>query len=196
MSRKPGLGNLAFVSIIAVVAVALIVILAVFAKKSPPKPTETTENLKIGDQAPAFELPSVNAGKISLAKYDGSPVILYFNEGVGCQPCWQQITDWEKDQKFTDLNIPMVAIAPNKASDWEPVTDSYPMKTPILTDTSNDVSRAYGMLTMKSSMHKGVNPGHTFLVLDKDHKLVWIGDYPRMNMTVDEIVSVIKEKIK
>ncbi|QQG50269.1 MAG: redoxin domain-containing protein [Candidatus Berkelbacteria bacterium] len=180
-----------------IVAVGIVLTgIVIFSNGRPSTPLAKTGSLKIGDSAPSFELASATGGKVTLNQYDGKPVLLYFNEGVGCQPCWKQIIDLENNESFSSLKIPMVAIAPNDPSDWSPVVSNNPMQTPILADIENAVSKSYGMLTMKSSMHKGVNPGHTFILLDAEHKVTWIGDYPGMNMTASEIVTVIKDKIR
>ena len=183
-----------FIWAVAIVAIAVLTVIAVFSKGQTPEPITDTGSLKIGDSAPSFSLPSATGSKVALDQYDGKPVLLYFNEGVGCQPCWKQIIDLEKNAGFTFYKIPIVAIAPNNTSDWQPIINSNPMETPILADTDNSVSKSYGALEMKSSMHGGMSPGHTFILLDKNHKVSWIGDYPGMNMLASEIISVIKEK--
>ena len=185
--------------IIIVIAVIVLVAVTVLVLVSGNKPSlsslQTTGSLNIGDSALSFSLLASNGSEISLAQYQGKPIILYFNEGVGCQPCWQQIINLEKDVSFTTFNVPLVTITPNALSLWESILNNNPIKSPILADTNNTVSRSYGMLSMKSSMHNGTSPGHTFMLLDKDHKIVWIGDYPQMNMPVSEIISVIKNKL-
>jgi len=152
--------------------------------------------LAIGTNAPLFSLDSNQNKKITLDDYKDKPLLLYFNEGVGCQPCWQQIISLEQDPRFTNLALTLVTITPDQLSSWKPILDNNQIKSPILSDTDNAVSRSYGMLTMKSSMHGGVKPGHTFVLLDQDHTVQWIGDYPTMNASVDEIVQVVQEKLK
>lgn len=40
-----------------------------------------------GNQAPAFTLTSGDGTPVSLADYRGRTVLLYFQEGLSCQPC-------------------------------------------------------------------------------------------------------------
>jgi peroxiredoxin Q/BCP len=49
-----------------------------------------------GHKAPGFTLTSSTGDTVSLADYRGKTVLLYLPEGVGCQPCFDQITDLEK----------------------------------------------------------------------------------------------------
>ena len=45
---------------------------------------DTVSGLAVGDMAPAFSLPSVDGGEVSLADYVGQqPVLLYFHMAVG-----------------------------------------------------------------------------------------------------------------
>lgn len=39
--------------------------------------------LSVGDAAPAFELPAVDAGRVALSDYAGRPVLLFFHMAVG-----------------------------------------------------------------------------------------------------------------
>jgi cytochrome oxidase Cu insertion factor (SCO1/SenC/PrrC family) len=39
--------------------------------------------IPIGDPAPAFSLPSVSGGEVSLSDYQGRPVLLFFHMAVG-----------------------------------------------------------------------------------------------------------------
>lgn len=196
MSQSSGGGDMKFIGIVIGVALVAIVGFVLLSKGSPPaNPTTRTGTLNIGDAAPEFKLPSTTGGEVSLSQYDNQPVLLYFNEGVGCQACWQQLVLFEKDSKLSALNVPIVTIAPDELSDWNPILRSSPIKSPILADKGNNVSESYGMLNMKSSMHAGVKPGHTFALLDKAHKVAWIGDYPQMNISSDQMVSTMKEKL-
>src|SRR3990167_6990896 len=103
--------------IIIVIAVIVLVAVTVLVLVSGNKPSlsslQTTGSLNIGDSALSFSLLASNGSEISLAQYQGKPIILYFNEGVGCQPCWQQIINLEKDVSFTTFNVPLVTITPN-----------------------------------------------------------------------------------
>jgi peroxiredoxin Q/BCP len=59
----------------------------------------------VGAVAPDFLLPNVTPAAAAsgmpattrLNDYRGNTVLLYFHEGLGCQPCWDQIRDLQKD---------------------------------------------------------------------------------------------------
>lgn len=39
--------------------------------------------LSVGDDAPAFSLPSISSGEVELSDYQGQPVLLFFHMAVG-----------------------------------------------------------------------------------------------------------------
>ena len=41
------------------------------------------EGLKVGEAAPAFELPTTAGDRVALADYKGRPVLLFFHMAVG-----------------------------------------------------------------------------------------------------------------
>ena len=66
-----------------------------------------------GEPAPPLTLPSTSGGSFDLASYRGKQqVLLYFQEGLTCQPCWDQLQALQKDlPKFRALGIgPIVSI--------------------------------------------------------------------------------------
>jgi hypothetical protein len=49
-----------------------------------------------GGTAPAFSLTATKGGDVSLSQFHGKSVLLFFQEGLTCQPCWDQITDLQQ----------------------------------------------------------------------------------------------------
>lgn len=67
------------------VAVAFLVLAAAACQRTPaPSPESETDHLAVGDQAPAFTLPSAEGARVSLADFTHrQPVLLYFSMGPG-----------------------------------------------------------------------------------------------------------------
>lgn len=64
------------------VIVASVVLLAACTKQASPSPT--ISGLHVGDDAPAFTLPSANGDSVSLADFQGhQSLLLYFSMGPG-----------------------------------------------------------------------------------------------------------------
>ncbi len=141
----------------------------------------------VGQLTPGFTLPSSNGEAISLASLRGKTTLLYFQEGIGCEPCWSQLKDLEAAAGTVHAagidNIVSITTQPanllaQKAHD-EAIT------TPVLADTSLAVSKnfganGYGM--MGDSMD-----GHSFILVGPDGKIQWRADYggaPKYTMYV------------
>ena len=44
-----------------------------------------------GAQAPPIQLSATDGSRFDLAAWRGKQVLLYFEEGVGCEPCWTHL---------------------------------------------------------------------------------------------------------
>ncbi|MCL5407617.1 MAG: peroxiredoxin family protein [Patescibacteria group bacterium] len=155
------------------------------------------EGLKVGTPAPDFSVKDYSGKIVSLSDYKDKNLLLYFNEGPGCAPCWQQIIDLQKEQeKFLSENIAIATIGVNSADSWKPIIEGNNLKLPILLDLNKKMSRDYETLDLSSSMHAGESPGHTFVLVGTDKKIKWVSDYPDMRVTSQEILDKIKITLK
>ena len=190
--------GLVFVGFLAVGALAFLWFLA----KPTSQPASSSSgmdrigNLKLGDQAPDFSLPSATGKTVALKDYSGKNVLLYFQEGLMCQPCWKQIGTLEKDlDSFEQIQTEIVTVGVDSASDWRPVLAAEGInKIPILVDADREMSRAYGVLSLPSQMHSD-RPGHTFILVDKEGKIAWMADYPTMRVSNEEVLNSIKKSL-
>lgn len=131
----------------------------------------------IGEKAPDFTLPASTGGEVSLADFQGESVLLYFQEGLMCQPCVDQITDLETNQAALDkagidqvLSIshdPLDQVT-RKASDEN-------LSTPWLSDPQQEVIHTYD--AHKYGMMREQTAGHSFLLVGPDGTIQWRADY-------------------
>lgn len=150
-----------------------------------------------GDQAIDFTLPSTKGGEVSLADLRGKTVLTYWHEGLGCQPCWDQIRDIEADpaalkdagvDEFVSITSgPVDALAQKMADDQ--------LDSVTLADTDLAVSKQYDMNSY--GMMGDSRDGHTFLLIGPDGKILWRADYGgspnyTMYVPVDELLKQLK----
>jgi len=64
-------------------AVLMLAMVLVGCEQGRPAAEGAGGPIKVGDAAPNFSLPAAEGGKVSLADYRGSPVLLYFSMGPG-----------------------------------------------------------------------------------------------------------------
>jgi peroxiredoxin len=144
----------------------------------------------VGKKAPAFSLASSTGGTVSLSDYAGTNLLLYFNEGVGCDACFYQTAELEKRQaEFDEAGVSIAAIVVNPLDEIRPVLDRFGIATSYLIDEGADVSKAYGMLG--KGMHADL-PGHGFVLIDGTGRIRWEREYPSMYASAGEILSQIR----
>lgn len=130
-----------------------------------------------GAPAPTFTLPSTAGGSFDLAAQRGKTVLLYFHEGLGCQPCWDQIRDVEKRwSDFTALGIDqLVAIAGDPLDQLRQKASDERLATPVLADP--DLSLGGSYQANRYGMMGTSTYGRSFVVVGPDGIIRWRADY-------------------
>lgn len=136
-----------------------------------------------GAVAPPIRLPSTSGGVFDLQSLRGKTVLLYFQEGVMCQPCWDQLkqieASWSEFRALGMDTIASITTDPLEASKKKVADDR--LTTPILSDPDpmfrpqDSVQEAYQ--TNRYGMMGRMHSGHTFIVVGPDGKIRWRADY-------------------
>ena len=130
-----------------------------------------------GQAAPPIVLSSTAGGTFDLAVQRGKTVLLYFQEGIGCQPCWDQIRDIEKNAaQFKALGIDeIVSVAGNPLDQLrQKVVDEH-LATPVLADPALSLGNSY-LANHYGMMGTGAY-GHTFIVVAADGTIRYRADF-------------------
>lgn len=131
-----------------------------------------------GEPAPPVKLVSTKGGPLDLAAYRGKEqVLLYFQEGLMCQPCWDQMVAIEQElPKFKRLGVDrMVSITGDPLHLLEQKVADEGIRSPVLSDSTYEVSDSYDARTY--GMMNGQMAGHSFVLVGKDGKIIWRADY-------------------
>lgn len=127
--------------------------------------------------APAINLPSTQGGTFSLAGQHGRTTLLYFQEGITCQPCWDQLKDLQSHMaqvkalgvdQVVSITTDPINILRQKASDEG-------LSTPVLSDSSLKTSTAYNANQYGMMGHS--RDGHSFVLVGPDGRIEWRADY-------------------
>ncbi len=159
-------------SLILIIAVAVVA----YAALNPPG-QRGTKAVDVGSVAPDFTLTDTSGAVFTLSQYKGTRnVLLFFNEGLACSPCLDEMRNMEQlNQQFTTLNVVMASITADELSalsNWARASGIQYGK--VMSDQSVQVARAYDMLGY--SMH-GTAPGHSFVLVNTSGVVVWRQDY-------------------
>ncbi len=113
----------------------------------------------------------------------------------------QQIVDLHEDPAFQALDVAIVSIAFDSQAEQAQGALEYAIDpdVPLLTDAEHAVSKAYDVLQWAVGTGE---PGHTFVLVDADGKIVWIQDYGApenrgvMYVPIEELVSEIQAHLQ
>jgi peroxiredoxin len=196
---------------IAALALILVALFGIFSGSTAPKNagsqgTGTAKNYEVGQPgpgqaAPAFTLEDTTGRQVSLGDYKGKSVLLYFQEGLSCQPCWDQLTSLEKDSakvKAAGIDA-VVSITTDPANLIARKTGDMGLSTPVLSDPNLTVSQQYS--ANKYGMMGAMRDGHSFVLVGPDGTIQWRADYGgapdyTMFVPVDKLLSDLKDGIR
>ncbi len=112
----------------------------------------------------------------------------------------QQIVDLQNDAAFQALDVALVSVAFDSAIEQSQGVIEYGIEnTPMLVDADQKTSEAYDVLQWAVGTGE---PGHTFILVDGDGKVVWIQDYGHpqnrgvMYVPIDELTSEVSTHLE
>jgi len=139
----------------------------------------------VGATAPDFALPNATAptgpggqpATVHLSDYRGKTVLLYFHEGLGCQPCWNQIRDLQNTPStLTSLGVDqLLTITSGPVDLIEQKMRDDRLTVPALVDTNLAVSKQYQ--ANQYGMMGNDRDGHSFVLVGPDGRIQWRADY-------------------
>ena len=139
--------------------------------------------------APRFSLTSTSGEQVSLSDFKGRDVLLYFSEGVGCDPCFTQMRELEAhNSHLEEEGLTVVPIVVNGADDVHMEMERFGLQTEFLIDPDKGVSDAYDTL---GTGHHADLPGHSFVYVDGQGEIRWREDYASMFVEPDELLSAV-----
>lgn len=184
-SRSDTPGSRRLIAFTVGVVAAGIVGVALFGGDDPPSPDARTTasgyayqvgEPSVGQPAPSIEA-AATTGEFDLAAMEGQRVLLYFQEGLMCQPCWDQLTEIESRwSDFESLGID--AIASITTDELAPLGLKAVLEritSPVIADPDRTISERY--TTLDYGMMGGSHNGHTFIVVGPDGTIEWRADY-------------------
>ncbi|HEX6514201.1 MAG TPA: peroxiredoxin family protein [Nocardioidaceae bacterium] len=155
--------------------------------------TSRPESSAASRAAPDFTLTDTTGNTVTLSSYRGkSNVVLYFSEGAGCQSCLVQMGEIEKQATaFAKDDVTVLPIVMNPREQILADMTANGVTTPFLLDDGT-VSKAYD--TLGKGMHAGL-PGHSFVLVDKQGKQRWYGEYPSMWLAPKDLLHQVESHL-
>ena len=104
------------------------------------------------------------------------------------------MVDLQGDKGFRSTGVELLSIAVDPAAEWRKAGADLGIQLPMLSDEGNSVATEYGVMRWAMA---GVEPGHTFVLVDSDGRVAWVRDYGApenggaMYVTPKEVVDQI-----
>ena len=165
---------------VAVVIVGAIVALVVIGNSGQPATGSAT--YQVGSPGPGAEalpikLNATDGSQFDLSANRGKTVLLFFQEGLGCEPCWSQLKDINASwAQFRAAGIDeIITITGNPLASLQQKVAIEGVSTPVLADPGLRVSQTYN--ANQYGMMGTSADGHTFIIVGPDGKIRWRADY-------------------
>lgn len=154
--------------------------------------------LKIGDKAPDFKLPTDGGGEIKLSDFKGQKVVLYFYPKDDTPGCTTESCNFNDAlPAFEKLNVQIIGISKCSVKKHDSFKKKYGFKFPLASDENSDTCERYGVWKEKSMYGKtymGIE--RTTVLIDEEGMIAHIWNKVRVPGHVDEVKSALQSLAK
>jgi peroxiredoxin Q/BCP len=103
-------------------------------------------DLKPGDKAPAFDLPTDGGGNIRLSKLKASPFVLYFYPKDDTSGCTKEAQGFSENlKKFERLGVNLVGVSKDSVASHDRFKAKYKLKHMLASNSELEAALAYGV---------------------------------------------------
>ena len=150
-----------------------------------------------GSPAPNIHLASTAGGSFDLGSQQNKTVLVFFQKGIDCEPCWTQLRDIQADMSaFQAAGISeVISVTTDSLGALRQKVADEGLRIPILSDPTLAVSRTYHANSY-GMMGTGAD-GHTFIVVGPTGRIEWRADYGGApNYTMDVPVATLLTQMR
>lgn len=152
--------------------------------------------LKEGDKAPLFTGKDQNGKKISLTDYKGRKLVLYFYSEAGSPTCTIESCNLRDNYSPLRKNgFEVLGVSPDDEKTQKKFEIKYKLPFPLIADTENKVTGAYGVHDMKKLFgreYMGIL--RTTFIIDENGIIIKIFTKPKNKAHAEEILKEVKGK--
>ena len=126
---------------------AIVAVLIVFAALLVARAARAGELPKVGEPAPAFNLPDQNGKLHTLQEYRGKWLVLYFYPKDDTPGCTQEACAFRDDlNQITQLGAQVVGVSVDDTASHAEFAKKYHLPFPLLADKTTETAERYGAL--------------------------------------------------
>ncbi|MDA3929043.1 MAG: thioredoxin-dependent thiol peroxidase [Prolixibacteraceae bacterium] len=151
-------------------------------------------NLKKGTIAPSFSGLNQNGEEISLAKYNGKKVILYFYPKDNTPGCTAESCNLNDNyQMWLDKGFDVIGISPDSVASHKKFADKFEFGFNLIADTEKEILQAYGVWALKKMYGREyMGVVRTTFIIDEEGKIEEIFEKVKTKDHTNQILSTFE----
>ena len=152
------------------------------------------KELQDGDIAPGFSLENDAGQKTSLKDFRGKKVVLYFYPRDDTPGCTKEACNFRDSlDSIIGKDAAVLGISMDSISSHKKFREKYSLNFPLLSDTSGEVTKAYGVYKQKN-MYGVIRWGieRSTFIIDEDGKIAKIWRKVKVDGHKDEVLQALQ----
>jgi len=152
-----------------------------------------SDELKVGDTAPDFSLPSGTGETLALKSLRGKQVVLYFYPKDDTPGCTKEACGFRDDiSRIEQANTIVLGVSTDDLTSHQKFSKKYGLPFTLLSDENAAVSKAYGVYKQKSMYGKtywGIE--RSTFVIDERGKIKAVFPKVKVEGHVEDVMNVL-----
>jgi peroxiredoxin Q/BCP len=150
--------------------------------------------LRIGDAAPAFELPATGGAPISLAGLKGRKAVIYFYPKDDTSGCTLEAQDFQALRgEFAEAGTEVIGVSADSVASHDRFARKYGLDFTLASDESLTMLEAYGVWVEKSMYgRKYMGVERTTVLVDRDGRIARIWPKVKVPGHAAEVLAAAK----
>ncbi|MFN0157990.1 MAG: thioredoxin-dependent thiol peroxidase [Bacteroidota bacterium] len=147
--------------------------------------------LKVGQKAPAFKLPTGDGKILSLGDLKGKRVVLYFYPKDDTSGCTKEACSFQENMSaIKKKGAIVVGVSPDSPKSHEKFASKYDLSFPLISDEEKELATTYGVWKEKSMYgRKYMGVERTTFIIDEQGKISHIFPKVKVDGHTEEILE-------
>lgn len=162
--------------------------------KSKNRSAEAVE-LKVGQKAPDFTLPSDTGEKISLKDFRGKKVVLYFYPKDDTPGCTKEACSFRDNiNQILERQAVVIGVSADSIESHKKFKEKYNLNFPLLSDEKHRVLEKYGVWKERSLYGKKfMGTERTTFIIDENGRIAHIFRKVKVDEHTEEVLRKLDE---
>jgi len=149
--------------------------------------------LKVGDKAPQFTLPSGDGKNVSLKEFRGKKVVLYFYPKDDTPGCTSEACSFRDNLgRVKRKGAVVLGISADSVESHKKFIKKYDLPFPLLSDESKEILKAYDVWKQKSFMgRKFMGIERMTFIIDEEGNILRIFSKVKVEGHTDDVLDAL-----